>query len=133
MPLDNICRSPIYIGGMSDRPLQEPTLLLLTALADEPRHGYGLIQEIDAISRGRVRMRTGTLYGALDRLLQQGLIRVEREEVVDGRARKVYALAEPGRSVLAAETERLRTVVAEAERRMAARRATATGPKGALA
>ncbi|MFF3907820.1 PadR family transcriptional regulator [Streptomyces sp. NPDC001848] len=118
---------------MSDRPLQEPTLLLLTALADEPRHGYGLIQEIDAISQGRVRMRTGTLYGALDRLLQQGLIRVEREEVVDGRARKVYALAEPGRSTLAAEMERLRAVVAEAERRMAARNAPAIRPKGALA
>ncbi|MFE2156483.1 PadR family transcriptional regulator [Streptomyces lydicus] len=118
---------------MSDRPLQEPTLLLLTALADEPRHGYGLIQEIDAISQGRVRMRTGTLYGALDRLLQQGLIRVEREEVVDGRARKVYALAEAGRGVLAAETSRLRAVVVEAERRLAARRASATRPKGALA
>ncbi|MFI1615592.1 PadR family transcriptional regulator [Streptomyces lydicus] len=118
---------------MSDRPLQEPTLLLLTALADEPRHGYGLIQEIDAISQGRVRMRTGTLYGALDRLLQQGLIRVEREEVVDGRARKVYALAEAGRGVLVAETERLRAVVVEAERRLAARRAPGTRPKGALA
>ncbi|MCX3061131.1 PadR family transcriptional regulator [Streptomyces beihaiensis] len=118
---------------MSDRPLQEPTLLLLTALADEPRHGYGLIQEIDAISNGRVRMRTGTLYGALDRLLQQGLIRVEREEVVDGRARKVYALDETGRGVLAAETRRLRAVVAEAERRMAAHSTPAVRPKGALA
>ncbi|MBE4733430.1 MULTISPECIES: PadR family transcriptional regulator [Streptomyces] len=118
---------------MNERPLQEPTLLLLTALADEPRHGYGLIQEIDAISQGRVRMRTGTLYGALDRLVQQGLIRVEREEVVDGRARKVYALAEAGRDVLAAETERLRAVVAEAERRLAAPRALAIRPKGALA
>src|SRR5882757_7137481 len=118
---------------MSERPLQEPTLLLLTALADEPRHGYGLIQEIEAISQGRVRIRTGTLYGALDRLLQQGLIQVEREEVVDGRARKVYALAEAGRSTLAAEAERLRAVVAEAERRLAVRRAPAPGPKGALA
>ncbi|CAG6393707.1 PadR family transcriptional regulator [Streptomyces cocklensis] len=118
---------------MTDRPLQEPTLLLLTALADEPRHGYGLIQEIDAISQGRVRMRTGTLYGALDRLLQQGLIQVEREEIVDGRARKVYALAEAGRSVLAAEAERLRAVVDEAERRLAGHRAPATRPKGALA
>lgn len=118
---------------MTDRPIQEPTLLLLTALADEARHGYGLIQEIDAISGGRVRMRTGTLYGALDRLLQQGLIRVEREEVVDGRARKVYALADAGRATLVEETERLRAVVAEAERRMAVRPAPAAGPKGALA
>ncbi len=115
-------------------------MLLLTALADEPRHGYGLIQEIETISGGRVRMRTGTLYGALERLLSQGLIQVEREEVVDGRARKVYALADAGQQALAAEAERLRTVVAEAERRLAARRAaraprTAVPPraKGALA
>lgn len=104
--------------------MQEPTLLLLTALADAPRHGYALIQEIAAISGGRVRMRTGTLYGALDRLLQQGLIEVDREEVVDGRARRSYALTGAGRQVLAAEAERLRAVVAEAERRMAA-----AGPK----
>ncbi|MEV6206521.1 PadR family transcriptional regulator [Kitasatospora sp. NPDC051914] len=105
---------------MTERSMQEPTLLLLTALADAPRHGYALIQEVAEISAGRVRMRTGTLYGALDRLLQQGLIEVEREEVVDGRARRTYALTEGGRHVLAAETERLRAVVAEAERRMAA-------------
>ncbi|MEW1908634.1 PadR family transcriptional regulator [Kitasatospora sp. NPDC085895] len=109
---------------MTERSMQEPTLLLLTALADAPRHGYALIQEIDAISGGRVRMRTGTLYGALDRLLQQGLIEVDREEVVDGRARRSYALTGAGRQVLAAEAARLRAVAAEAERRMAA-----AGPK----
>ncbi|WP_344622542.1 PadR family transcriptional regulator [Kitasatospora arboriphila] len=109
---------------MTERSMQEPTLLLLTALADTPRHGYALIQEIDAISGGRVRMRTGTLYGALDRLLQQGLIEVDREEVVDGRARRSYALTGAGRQVLAAEAARLRAVAAEAVRRMAA-----AGPK----
>ncbi len=103
---------------MTERSMQEPTLLLLTALADAPRHGYALIQEISAISGGRVKMRTGTLYGALDRLLQQGLIRVESEEIVDGRARRTYALAETGRTVLAAEADRLRAVVAEADRRL---------------
>ncbi|MFD0262117.1 PadR family transcriptional regulator [Kitasatospora indigofera] len=103
---------------MTERSMQEPTLLLLTALADAPRHGYALIQEIAAISGGRVRMRTGTLYGALDRLLQQGLIRVESEEVVDGRARRTYALADAGRTALAAEADRLRAVVAEADRRL---------------
>lgn len=103
---------------MSDRSVQEPTLLILTALADEPRHGYGLIQEIEAISAGRYRMRTGTLYGALDRLLSQQLIAVEREEVVDGRARRFYTLTGQGRAALAAEAERLRSVAAEAERRL---------------
>ncbi|MFI9325791.1 PadR family transcriptional regulator [Kitasatospora aureofaciens] len=107
---------------MTERSLQEPTLLLLTALADAPRHGYALIQEIAAISDGRVKMRTGTLYGALDRLLGQGLIRVESEEIVDGRARRTYALSDSGREVLSAEAQRLRAVAAEADRRLAAAR-----------
>ncbi|GAB2733779.1 PadR family transcriptional regulator [Kitasatospora kifunensis] len=104
--------------------MQEPTRLLLTALADAPRHGYALIQEIAAISGGRVKMRAGTLYAALDRLLDQGLIHVDRDEVVDGRARRTYALSEPGRTLLAEETERLRVLVAEAERRLSVVRPT---------
>ncbi|OON77292.1 PadR family transcriptional regulator [Streptomyces tsukubensis] len=103
---------------MNDRTMQGPTLLILTALADSPRHGYGLIQEIAEISSGRVKMRTGTLYGALDRLLGQGLVEVERDEVTDGRARRVYALTGEGRAALAAESDRLREVVAEADRRL---------------
>ncbi|QMU80017.1 helix-turn-helix transcriptional regulator [Streptacidiphilus sp. PB12-B1b] len=106
--------------------MQEPTVLLLTALADEPRHGYALIQEVAEISGGRVRLRAGTLYGALDRLLQEGVVRVERDEVIDGRARRVYALTDQGREALAAEAARLKAVAREAERRMGAgRRATA--------
>ncbi|CAG6394080.1 PadR family transcriptional regulator [Streptomyces cocklensis] len=95
--------------------------MLLIALADEPRHGYALIQEVAQISDGRVKLRAGTLYGALDRLLQQGVVCVEREEVVDGRARRVYALTEQGREELSAEAARLRAVALEAERRMTAK------------
>ncbi|MFI5620473.1 PadR family transcriptional regulator [Streptomyces sp. NPDC051567] len=108
---------------MTERSMQEPTLLLLTALADAPRHGYALIQEISAISQGRVTMRAGTLYSALDRLLQQELIRVESDEVVGGRARRTYALTEAGSATLAAEADRLRAVVAEADRRLGTARA----------
>ncbi|WP_406200309.1 PadR family transcriptional regulator [Kitasatospora sp. NBC_01560] len=112
---------------MTERAMQEPTLLLLTALADAPRHGYALIQEIDAISDGRVRMRTGTLYGALDRLLQQGLIEVAAEEIVDGRARRSYALTDAGRDALTTEAERLRAVASEAERRLSKVRSVLRG------
>ncbi|MFC6593567.1 PadR family transcriptional regulator [Kitasatospora paranensis] len=103
---------------MTDRQLQEPTRLVLTALADAPRHGYAIIQEVLAISEGRTRLRTGTLYTALDRLLQQELIRVESEEVVSGRLRRTYTLTDQGRNLLAEETRRLRIAVAEAERRL---------------
>ncbi|MDY0811946.1 PadR family transcriptional regulator [Kitasatospora purpeofusca] len=113
---------------MTERAMQEPTLLLLTALADAPRHGYALIQEISAISDGRVTMRTGTLYGALDRLLQQGLIEVAAEEIVDGRARRTYALTEGGRGALTTEAQRLSAVAEEAQRRLAAVREPTARP-----
>ncbi|MET8630911.1 PadR family transcriptional regulator [Kitasatospora sp. NPDC004669] len=104
---------------MADRHLQEPTRLVLTALADAPRHGYAIIQEVLTISGGRTKLLTGTLYTALDRLLQQELIRVDHEEVVAGKLRRYFALTDQGRDVLTAETQRLRTGVAEAERRLA--------------
>jgi DNA-binding PadR family transcriptional regulator len=107
---------------MPDRPLQEPTVLLLTALADAPRHGYAIMQEVLAISEGRIRLRTGTLYGALERLTQQGLVRVENEEIVEGRARRTYALTKDGETLLAAEVSRMQATATEAARRLAAKR-----------
>ncbi|MFE9369143.1 PadR family transcriptional regulator [Streptomyces sp. NPDC006711] len=98
--------------------MQEPTLLLLTALADEPRHGYAIAREVEVISGGRVKMRTGTLYGALERLLQQGLIEVHSEEVVDSRLRRTYTLTSPGRTALAAEAKRIAATAREATRRL---------------
>jgi len=104
-------RLPAYTGGrIVDRvttPLQEPTFLILTALAEEPRHGYGVIQEVAQLSGGRVTLRPGTLYGALDRLVEQGLVLADREEIVDGRLRRYYRLSDDGAAVLAAEARRL--------------------------
>ena len=88
-------------------PLQEPTFLILAALAEQPMHGYGVIQEVAGLSGGRVKLRPGTLYGALDRLVEQGLVDTDREEIVDGRLRRYYRLSEDGASVLEAEAERL--------------------------
>ncbi len=117
--------------------MQEPTLLLLTALSDEPRHGYAIVQEVLAISGGRVRLRTGTLYAALDRLVQEELIEVYCEEVVDGRLRRSYTLTGGGRVRLAAEADRLRAVANEAQRRLGLAGGFGTAgpsvPKGATA
>ncbi|MDP9050701.1 MAG: PadR family transcriptional regulator [Acidobacteriota bacterium] len=63
------------------RPLTEPVFLILTSLADQPRHGYALMQDIQQMSNERVMLSTGTLYGALRRLLEDGLI--ERFEQKD--------------------------------------------------
>ncbi|MFJ8477042.1 PadR family transcriptional regulator [Kitasatospora sp. NPDC094011] len=108
--------------------MQEPTVMVLTALADAPRHGYAIAQEIKAITDGRVSLRTGALYGALDRLLADGLIVVEREEIVDGRARRIFDLSPTGRERLAAEADRLAATAREAARRLAVVRPAATGP-----
>ncbi|HWB37428.1 MAG TPA: PadR family transcriptional regulator [Rugosimonospora sp.] len=102
-------------------PLQEPTFLILTALAAGPLHGYGVIQEVSTLSGGRVVLRPGTLYGALDRLAEQGLVRQDGEEVVDGRLRRYYRLTDEGATLLHEEAARLAANAAHARRRLAAR------------
>jgi DNA-binding PadR family transcriptional regulator len=87
--------------------MQEATFLILTALASGSQHGYGIISDVSDISRGRVRLRAGTLYTALDRLRSDGLIEVDREEIVDNRLRRYYRLTPEGREELAAEASRL--------------------------
>ncbi|ROT32156.1 PadR family transcriptional regulator [Micromonospora sp. HM5-17] len=98
--------------------MREPTFLILAALADQPRHGYGIIQEVAALSAGRVTLLPGTLYTALDRLAAQGLVARDREEVVDGRLRRYYRLTSDGLAALDAETARLRALATVAERKL---------------
>ncbi|GGN02829.1 hypothetical protein GCM10010109_08920 [Actinoplanes campanulatus] len=107
--------------------MREPTFLVLTALAEEPRHGYAVIEDVATITAGRVRLRAGTLYAALDRLRAEGLIEVDREEVVQSRLRRYYRLTGAGAMSLAAETARLRSQATIAERRLRARRAELGG------
>jgi DNA-binding PadR family transcriptional regulator len=87
--------------------MQEATFLILTALAAGSQHGYGIITDVTEISGGRVRLRAGTLYTALDRLRADELIAVDREEIVDNRLRRYYRLTPDGVKVLAAEAARL--------------------------
>ena len=91
------------------KPLREPSFLILTSLASGPRHGYGVIQDVAELSEGRVTLRAGTLYGALDRLVDEGLVAPDREEVEQGRLRRYYRITADGRRLLAAEAERLAT------------------------
>lgn len=98
--------------------MQEPTFLILTALAAEPTHGYGVIRAVEALSHGDVVLRPGTLYGALDRLADQGLVEVDREEAVDGRLRRYYRLTDSGAAALAEQVDRLRRNADAAETRL---------------
>ncbi len=87
--------------------MQEATFLILTALAAGSQHGYGILADVQEISGGRVRLRAGTLYTALDRLRSDGLVAVDREEIVEGRLRRYYRLTAEGGKLLAAEAARL--------------------------
>jgi DNA-binding PadR family transcriptional regulator len=103
---------------MSQRAMQEATFLILTALAAGSQHGYGIITDVGGISGGRVRLRAGTLYSALDRLHTADLVAVDREEVVDGRLRRYYRLTPTGSRLLAAEAARLSANAGTALRRL---------------
>ena len=88
-------------------PLSEPVYLILSSLAAGPRHGYAILQDVETLSGSRVRLSTGTLYGALRRLLQDGWIRRFAEKDAS-RDRQAYELTPAGLAVFAAEVERIR-------------------------
>lgn len=96
------------VARVASREMQEPTFLVLTCLAGGRRHGYALLQEVAEVSAGRVRLRPGSLYEVLDRLLETHLVAVTGEERVDGRLRRYYELTDAGAAALGTEVERLR-------------------------
>jgi DNA-binding PadR family transcriptional regulator len=103
---------------MTEFPLREPTFLILTALAAGPQHGYGIMTDVAHISGGRVRLRAGTLYAALNRLASDGLVEFDREEIVDARVRRYYRLTPDGAGRLQVEVDRVRSTTTVAARRL---------------
>jgi PadR family transcriptional regulator, regulatory protein PadR len=90
---------------MALKPMTGQAFFVLTALADGPRHGYGIVGEVAELSQGQVKLKIGSLYGVLERLAAEGLIEPDREEAHDGRLRRYYRLTQEGRRVLAQEAE----------------------------
>jgi DNA-binding PadR family transcriptional regulator len=108
--------------ALGTKPLSEPVFLILASLADRPRHGYALLQDIEEISEGRVVLSTGTLYGALRRLLEQGWIaRIQQAD--KSRDKQAYKLTLEGRSQLQTELERMKQLARIASARMKDREA----------
>lgn len=123
---------------MANQALTEPAFFILAALLDEPRHGYGIVGEVDDLSGGRVRLKVGTLYGVLDRLVADGLIELDREEVARGRLRRYFRLTDGGVDALVVETERQAANARAASARLRAWRPAgggrpAAGPRPASA
>lgn len=94
-------------------PLSEPVFYILVSLAPGRKHGYAILKDVEALSRGALLLSTSTLYDALKRMMGQGLIeRVDEEQSEPGgRVRKSYVLSELGRRVLAAEARRMITLL----------------------
>ena len=104
------------------KPLTEPVLLILASLASGPRHGYALMKDIEALSNSRVRISTGTLYGALRRLLENEWIeRFEQEDT--SREKQAYRLTSEGRRQLQFEVERMKQLTRAASARLRTREA----------
>jgi|SRR5690242_7563919 DNA-binding PadR family transcriptional regulator len=92
---------------MEPLPLTEPVLLILLSLAGQPRHGYSILKDVEQMSDGRVVLSTGTLYGALRRLLDDDWIEPFKEQD-SSRGRQAYRLTARGRRNLQAEASRLK-------------------------
>jgi PadR family transcriptional regulator PadR len=87
--------------------MRESTYFVLAALIDERRHGYAIIKKVEELSGSRVRLATGTLYAALERLSAEGYVAADGEEIVGGRARRYYTLTERGSAALRSEAVRM--------------------------
>ena len=107
---------------VANKPVTEPVLYILMSLAEMPRHGYALIKDIEIISEGRVRLSTGTLFGALRRLLENGWIqRFEMEDT--SRDKQAYRLTPAGRKQLQFELDRLKHLARTVHARLKPRKA----------
>lgn len=93
-------------------PLTETTFFIMVSLI-EPSHGYAVMQRVEELSYGRVRIAAGTMYGATENLLKQKLI---REVPGDDKRRRVYQLTDNGKEVLQFETKRLKQLVVIADK-----------------
>jgi len=95
-------------------PLQQAEFHILLALSADDRHGYGIIQDVDARTNGALRLSPGTLYRTIQRLLEQGLIEEPRKPATRGKddpRRRYYRITPLGTAVARAETQRLADLV----------------------
>jgi len=102
----------------SEKPLPAASLHIVLALLDGELHGYGLMGRVAELSDGAVRMGPGTLYGTLNRLVEDGLIveTTDRRARNDNGRRRYYGLTSSGRSVALAELDRLQTLLQRVRR-----------------
>jgi DNA-binding PadR family transcriptional regulator len=110
-------------------PLREPTFFILLSLVPGSKHGYAILKDVEELSHGKVKLSTGTLYEALARLLDQGLIeRIEPDKAEDendqdgtihrGKTRRSYCLTKTGHRLIEAELQRMHSLIAIAQQQL---------------
>ena len=94
-------------------PLKHATFQVLLALGDDSMHGYAIMQAVSAMSEGRESILPGTLYAALARMVEEGLVTesTPKDDASGGPARRYYRRTSFGRAVARAESERLRALL----------------------
>ena len=115
-------------------PLSPAVLHILLSLADEDRHGYGIMREVEDRTGGGVRMGPGTLYGSIKRMLGDGLIEESDERPdpeLDDSRRRYYRITDFGRRVAGAEAARLESLVSSARDKKLLRGRPEVSPEGA--
>ena len=114
-------------------PLTPAVLHILLSLADEERHGYGIMREVEGRTGGGVRMGPGTLYGSIKRMLADGLIEESDERPdpeLDDSRRRYYRITDFGRRVAGAEAARLESLVSSARDKKLLRGRPEASPEG---
>jgi DNA-binding PadR family transcriptional regulator len=112
---------------VSETPLTPPLFHVLVSLADEDKHGYAILNDVDERTGGEVALSTGTLYGIIKRLLASGWIaEVRGRRVDDDERRRYYRLTPSGREAALAETARLERAAAQARLALKSRRPQTT-------
>lgn len=103
-------------------PLSEAVFFILLSIQNNPKHGYAIMKEVEQLSDKRIRLSTGTLYGAIKRLLEkhwiEPVIPEETQKLSSNRPRKLYGLTASGQQVIEEEKARLRSLLAAAEHRI---------------
>jgi DNA-binding PadR family transcriptional regulator len=103
-------------SDLSERPMAPAVFHILIALADEPRHGYGIMLDVSERTGGKVRMSPGTLYGAIKQMLESGLIEEVRSRSMpdDDERRRYYRVTRAGRDAARQEMARMSALLGHA-------------------
>lgn len=92
-------------------PLSESVFLILIRISKGPIHGYGIINDVKSMTDGRVELSTGTLYGAISRMIGDGWIEKHHTKTESGRERKEYRITKKGKRILNSEMERIKSLI----------------------